>query len=287
MRPPFFVFTHAHAGWGLFGNKKELALRFLCVGPFDDQEEIFEFEIRKINDFALHEGRFPRMVPFFLFFKCLHALQFVPKTLPQDIVFFYSFSRVRQEVYVKDVSLPIVVLANCLGRHLFMHDKTFPVAPKSKGALTDKEYQKLHTDNMLIWLETVVVQFGTHCLKEGHANFPSLLEDLHARLQVLAGQGPADDDSNDSTYEEATLLEPAKKKSKAATSATKRKRPSGKSASTPASKRANVVVLDDSQGSDASTDVAVTPKMLKSASVSSASAATVTPGPSQKRPVSF
>ena len=67
MRPPFFVFTHAHAGWGLFGNKKELALRFLCVGPFDDQEEIFEFEIRKVNDFALHEGRFPRMVPFFCF----------------------------------------------------------------------------------------------------------------------------------------------------------------------------------------------------------------------------
>ena len=54
-------------------------------------------------------------------------------------------------------------------------------------------------------------------MKEGHANFPSLLEDLHARLQVLAGQGPTDDDSNDSTYEEAaTLLEPAKK-SKAAT----------------------------------------------------------------------
>ena len=230
---------------------------------------------------------------FFLFFKCLHALQFVPKTLPQNIVFFYSFSRVRQEVYVKDISLPIFVLANCLGRHLFMHDKKKvlqdhpPVAQKTKGALSDKEYQKQHTDNMLIWLETIVVQFGTHCLKEGEANFPSLHEDLHARLQVLAGQGPNDDDSNDSTYEEATLLEPAKKKSKAATSATKRKTPSGKSASTPASKRANVVVLDDSQGSDASTDVAVTPKMLKSASVSSASAATVTSGPSQKRPVSF
>ena len=76
------------------------------------------------------------------------------------------------------------------------------------------------------------------------------------------------------------MLEPAKKKSKAAVG-TKRKSPSGKSASTPASKRATVVVLDDSQGSDVSIDVAVTPKMLKSASVSSASAATVTPGPSQ------
>ena len=93
MRPPFFVFTHAHAGWGLFGNKKELALRFLCVGPFDDQEEIFEFEIRKINDFALHEGRFPRMVPFFFVFQMFACTPIRAKnSSPKHCFFLQLFS---------------------------------------------------------------------------------------------------------------------------------------------------------------------------------------------------
>ena len=61
---PFFGFQHAHAGWSLHADEKDLGLVMKVKGPTKKDEVTIELFIKKIAGFSLLRNKFPRRCVF-------------------------------------------------------------------------------------------------------------------------------------------------------------------------------------------------------------------------------
>lgn len=88
---PFFGFQHAHAGWSLHADEKDLGLVMKVKGPTKKDEVTIELFVKKIAGFSLLRNKFPRMVRFCVCLKYLQACTYVSKNMSPKTYFFLEF----------------------------------------------------------------------------------------------------------------------------------------------------------------------------------------------------